>query len=410
MHNFYLKSLTTILATFLLLPYAHGQAWTIYNTANSGLPYNNATCVLPDGQGGVWIGTDYRLAHFDGNSTWEIYDTNNSGLPDNAIRSLMLDDVGNLWVGTFLGGLAKYDGSNWTVFDLSNSGLEDNFIRSMLIDQNGIIWIGTTGGLHRYDAANNDWQVFNIFNSPLLSGNIPCLALDANNVLWIGTINGGLARLENGNFTIYDADNSLLNDNTILQIHIDANQNKWLSTPAGGLNILDNAGVWFLYITLNSGICDNSINSVAELDGTFYIGTAVGGICTFNFWSNYHSGNTPMPGDDVNCIVVDDDALWLSVEELGIVKFIPSLFTDVNDVPALPAIKVYPNPATDFLSIETPVNTTARLYDLNGRLQIEKENLTDHDLLNIQHLPKGVYFLELKIGEQRFIRKIVKMS
>ncbi len=383
------------------------QAWTTYNMSNSGMPYDNATCVLPDGQGGLWIGTDYRLAHFDGNNSWEIFDTNNSGLPDNAIRSLLLDDEDNLWIGTFLGGLAKYDGTNWTVFNTSNSGLEDNFIRSLLIDQTGIMWIGTSGGLHQYDGI--DWTVYNLFNSPLLSGNIPCMALDTSNVLWVGTINGGLARIENGNFTVYDADNSLLNDNTILQIYIDEEQNKWLSTPAGGLNIFDNNNTWFLYITLNSGICDNSINSVAELDDNFYIGTATGGICTFGFWDNYNTTNTPLPSNDINCIVAENDSiLWMSVENEGIVKFIPDLLTDTEDVEDLPIINISPNPTANYLNIATDIPVKTRLYNVNGQLQMEKLIQADQRL-DIRHLPKGIYFLEMQNDRKKQIMKVIKI-
>jgi ligand-binding sensor domain-containing protein len=62
------------------------------------------------------------LAKFDG-VNWTVYNTSNSGLPYNYVFAIAIDGQGNKWIGTNGGGLAKFDGVNWTVYNTSNSGL-----------------------------------------------------------------------------------------------------------------------------------------------------------------------------------------------------------------------------------------------------------------------------------------------
>jgi len=381
------------------------ESWTIYNTDNSGLPYNNVFCTLPDEQGNLWVGTDYGLGYFDGQN-WTTYRTDNSGLPHNSVRSLLFDKHGDLWIGTFIGGLAKYDGTNWTVYDITNSGLEDNYIRTLAMDADTVLWIGTSGGLHRFDGA--DWRVYNMNNSDLISSNIPTLAVDENNDLWIGTINGGIARLQDTTITLYTADNTLLTDNTILDIYIDEQQNKLLACPAGGLNILDPNTNATAFLTLNSLICDNSISAITELRGTIYLGTAPAGICTFGEWTTYNTDNSPLTTNTIRSFNTEGDSiLWISTDFGGLIRFRPDFSITNQPVADLPDIQVYPNPAVDFIHVYTPVHARVRMYDISGNVWYEHEKVLDSETIPVDNIPAGIYFLELFFGKQKIIKKVL---
>ncbi len=381
------------------------ESWTIYNTDNSGLPYNNVFCTLSDEQGNLWIGTDYGLGYFDGQN-WTTYRTDNSDLPHNSVRSLLLDEHGDLWVGTFIGGLAKFDSTNWTIYDITNSGLEDNYIRTLAMDADTVLWIGTSGGLHRFDGT--DWKVYNMGNSNLISSNVPTLAVDENNDLWIGTINGGVAHLQDTTMTIYTADNTLLTDNTILDIYIDEQQNKLLACPAGGLNILDTNANATAFITLNSLICDNSISAIAELRGTIYLGTAPAGICTFGEWTTYNTDNSPLTTNTIRSFHVEGDSiLWISTDFGGLIRFRPDFPTANQPAADLPNIQLYPNPAVDFIHLYTPVHARIRMYDVSGNMWYENENVLDSETIPVDNLPSGIYFLELFFGQQKIIKKVL---
>jgi hypothetical protein len=83
---------------------------------------------------------------------------------------------------------------------------------------------------------------------------------------------------------------------------------------------------------------------------------------------------------------------------------------------AMSALKVYPNPVQDILQIELPAveegKATLTLYALTGeKLLIENLNLQEVGAvteLSLRHLPQGVYLLELKTNQRRFIEKIIK--
>jgi len=401
-----LKIYYTIILTLCasISMFAQGD-WTIYNTDNSGLPYDDVYSTTSDQQGGIWVGTAYGLGYFDGEN-WMTFRTDNSGLPDNSIRALLLDKNGHLWIGTFLGGLVKYDGTNWTVYNISNSGLEDNFIRILVMDNEDILWIGTSGGLHSFDGSN--WEIYNMNNSNLISNNIASLAIDSENTLWAGTINGGLARLKDDNISILSADNTTLTDNTILDIFIDEADNKWLACPAGGLNIFDNNNQHFYYINLNSDICDNSINTIAQVHETTFLGMAAVGICTFGDWTNYNIDNSPLTTNTVRDITIQQDSiLWMSMDNGGLIKFIPDITIANTPVSALPNIRIFPNPATEFIHIDTPLHTSVRLYDTSGRLLYSNENVSITPTISVNKFPAGIYFLELIFEEGRTTKKIV---
>jgi len=380
-------------------------SWTIYNTSNSGLPYDNVFCTLPDGQGNIWVGTDYGLGYFDGQN-WTTYRTDNSGLPHNSVRSLLLDENGDLWVGTFIGGLAKYDGTDWTIYDIYNSELEDNFIRALVMDADTALWIGTSGGLHRFDGTA--WQVYNMNNSSLISNNITSLALDTNDDLWIGTLNGGIARLQDTTMTLYTADNTLLTDNTILDIYIDDQQNKFLACPAGGLNILDPDANATAFLTLNSLICDNSISAIAALNGTIFLGTAPAGICTFGEWTHYTTDNSPLTNNTIRSFTPEGDSiLWIAPDFGGLIRFQPDFPTAHQPVFDLPDIRVYPNPAVDFIHVYAPVYACVRMYDISGSLWYENAKTIDSEVIPVNHLPSGMYFLELFFDRKKITKKVI---
>jgi len=194
---------------FPTVAWSQTAEWTVYNTANSGLPYNTIAYPLAiDAQGNVWIGTGDHLglggglAKFDGEN-WTVYNKANSGLTSNDVWALAFDAQGNLWAGTGDdfhpegGGLAKFDGENWTVYHTSNSPLTWHMVISLAFDAQENLWMGmwsthtTTGGVAKFDGEN--WWVFNEWNSGLPHVTATGLAFDAQGNLWIGTYGGGLA-------------------------------------------------------------------------------------------------------------------------------------------------------------------------------------------------------------------------
>ncbi len=85
---------------------------------------------------------------------------------------------------------------------------------------------------------------------------------------------------------------------------------------------------------------------------------------------------------------------------------------DAVDFPNDNSIYVFPNPANEFITIQTQIppgnNTTYVLYDTVGK-QIKKGNIyTQKAIVSLKDMPAGVYFLEVRNGGDRFVEKVVK--
>ena len=75
----------------------------------------------------------------------------------------------------------------------------------------------------------------------------------------------------------------------------------------------------------------------------------------------------------------------------------------------LPNIKMYPNPTTGELKIESGglriVNVV--IYDVFGKIQ-KIENRKTERVINVSHLPVGVYFMKISTEVGEVVRKVVK--
>lgn len=99
--------------------------------------------------------------------------------------------------------------------------------------------------------------------------------------------------------------------------------------------------------------------------------------------------NTIMVIDDVELAMGDDDAIF----EIG----------------TLPIFSVRPNPATEniILTPATNENYAARMFDTNGKLVWENSNLQGETTLNVSNFTKGVYFLQVKQGQNVKSQKVL---
>jgi ligand-binding sensor domain-containing protein len=87
------------------------------------------TCLALEGNT-LWAST-YDLGLIKYNTvTWskEVFNSKNSGLPYNSIQAIAIDAAGNKWIGLRNGqGIVKFDGRSWTKYDLfTSSSIENN--------------------------------------------------------------------------------------------------------------------------------------------------------------------------------------------------------------------------------------------------------------------------------------------
>lgn len=71
-------------------------------------------------------------------------------------------------------------------------------------------------------------------------------------------------------------------------------------------------------------------------------------------------------------------------------------------------VEIYPNPSTGYVKLRGELSEgTARLTDITGRLILERQ-LPDENLIDLTQQPEGVYLVEIQMGNERVIKRVVK--
>jgi len=85
--------------------------------------------------------------------------------------------------------------------------------------------------------------------------------------------------------------------------------------------------------------------------------------------------------------------------------------TSINDPNLNKHIRIYPIPTQAYLTIEANLNSTGFLtytmLNLQGRV-LQTDSFKNQFILDLNSLPKGLYFLVIQVGKNRLIRKVLK--
>jgi len=170
----------------------------------SSLPSNHTTALLPDADGGLWIGASGDLAHWS-NGKLETF-------PDTRGRVLDIrpDSAGNVWMlrsrqGADAGPLCRISGHESHCFD-PGKGHPCKYASALAIDADDTLWLGGTGGLCRFrDGRFSTFLADELGTNSALAG-IVALAMDPQRALWIGAFRQtgsltGLGRFRDGTYT-----------------------------------------------------------------------------------------------------------------------------------------------------------------------------------------------------------------
>ena len=255
----------------------------------------NASALLVDSKGRLWVGTAEGLDLYDINQFFLrnfISGPGTLSLSNNDIKCIYQDPSGAIWIGTYKG-LNKVDQSpsRFTHFEaepgMANS-LSDNIVYSILEDKQGQVWVATYDGVNLFDRETNQFTV--IRHDPkdpesLSSNKIRTLSLDSTGQIWIGTETSGVNRLDpiTGRITHYynvPGDDNSLTENNILSMMVDRKGRIWIGTGKG-INIIDPVSGKNTRINKEGQnmirLIENHVWSVYEdRAGNFWLGTSEG--------------------------------------------------------------------------------------------------------------------------------------
>lgn len=70
-------------------------------------------------------------------------------------------------------------------------------------------------------------------------------------------------------------------------------------------------------------------------------------------------------------------------------------------------IKLYPNPAKDFIQIAGVENASVEMYDITGRMVLNVSNFHSRETLAVDGFGKGVYLLVIEEGKSRLTKRVI---
>jgi len=143
-------------------------------------------------------------------------------------------------------------------------------------------------------------------------------------------------------------------------------------------------------------------------------------ICNNTIYNIINQFNVSIDFEDNCWCGIDSLAIANSIYDahddlsLGIIDFSPfqSLcFDGINDIVNEDSFLIYPNPSSDFITIETPANegnSELTVYNISGQ-QILKQKINNTKILvNIEGLNLGIYFLKVRNKNGIAVKKFTK--
>ncbi|HTW63801.1 MAG TPA: two-component regulator propeller domain-containing protein [Bryobacteraceae bacterium] len=317
----------------------------------SGLPDTKINCLLPDGDHGLWIGTDNGIVRWNG------AELTRAGLPPDLDRfqalAMIRDRDGNLWVGTDSRGLLRLNGAG--VASLNEKGEPSLAVTAVFEDREGNLWTGSASGLERLrdspfvsystpeglptDGSNPVFvdQENRMWFAPVTGGlwwvkngqhgSVTQAGLDKDIVysiaggdgeLWLGRQRGGLTRFQwqsgagDSTFrtrTYTSADG--LAQNSVYSVYVSRDGTVWAGTLSGGVSRLKDGK--FTTYTIAQGLASNTVVSILETsDGILWFATPNGlSALAKDRWISY-APRDGLPSENINCLFEDSaGVLWV---------------------------------------------------------------------------------------------------
>ncbi|HLI84924.1 MAG TPA: two-component regulator propeller domain-containing protein [Bryobacteraceae bacterium] len=236
-----------------------------------GLPGYDASTVLQDHAGRIWIGyRDSGLVLFspDGYKQY----TRRDGLPSDEVFSIRETRGGELLVGTRDGlarGMASTQGIHFTNFRPPDP-LARYSVYDSLEDSSGRLWLGLPQGLGQL--VDGKLRMV-IQGGPLLNTAFVALLEARDGALWAGTFGRGLWRVKNGQMRQFTTADGLSSDN-IRSIREDRDGTLWIATFGGGLNEYRNGK--FFSFAAKDGLLSDNISGVADDGQSLWLSTTRG--------------------------------------------------------------------------------------------------------------------------------------
>jgi len=314
---------------------------------------NNLYSIAIDTNGVKWIATEGK-GIFSYNGDTLINYTTQDGLVFDFTTSIAIDKLNRKWIATEGKGISIFDGTTWDTIKITDNKKET--IYSIKIDSHDTKWISTYFGIYEYQ-----YSVINKYNIDSYGYLSNGTLIDSKGNKWFATSGNGVYKFDGVNWTQYTTSDGLI-DNWILSLYEDNYGNIWCGNKNSGISIFNGIN----WIPISNDILNNiEITSILVISNKL----------------KSSSGNKIWLGTK-NGLYINQD-FHLNIKE-----------NKIN------FIKVFPNPAYNYLYLTNNVNIKSKfiISNLNGQI-VSQGNILENKKIDISNIPKGIYIL--KIGNKR---------
>ena len=210
----------------------------------------------------------------------------------------------------------------------------------------------------------------------------------------VNTNNTGYART--GYIYINDVSDGI-NNVTSLEIYQDACCTNWVVSPSYQ-QVPSGGGNYSIDVSA-SGSC-NFNYSISDPNWIYFMNYGSNGV--LNYYVSANTTGYTRTGyiyiNDANCSINNVNSLFITqASNVGI----DEINSDNN------AINIYPNPATDNITIESSHKATIEIYNLQGQ-SIKSLAINEGKTnIDVSEIPKGIYFIKSYFEAEIIIRKII---
>jgi len=165
--------------------------------------------------------------------------------------------------------------------------------------------------------------------------------------------------------------------------------------------------------TYTSNIIINSVNTSVSQNGTTL--TAISSSATYQ-WLDCGNGNSQVMGaNSQNFTPTQSGTYSLQITENGCTDTSGCLLVNVNGISELKAesfLTVFPNPATDFITLEIKnksiIGETIEIKNILGEVLFTQKINSNRMNLDCSDWSNGIYFIQIKNSAKVYSQKIVK--
>ena len=391
------KTLILIIYTLFCVASARSLPYKIsYLTADNGLSRNLVDYIFRDSRGFMWLCTSKGLDRYDGYEFIH-FDSRNpvNPLQSDNVHCVEEDIDGNLWIGTENGLYFL----NYKTGEIQNTtkklNSKQDFTNHQIIfinkDEQGNLWVGYNTGLAKIHFNKDEITVEEVCHTSTAISSI----LFCNGNILVGKDNEVFRLIKNnrGKYQRINADNTLRHFAGSVNTMFYDNGLIWIGTANGLYKYEPASEILTRYIATFSKPNEISSNYVTDIkknkEGQLVIGTLIG----LNFYDYHTDSFTAITSESsgeggalsnnfVNCLLVDDNLIWIGTDKGGLNLLSPnqSTFGNISHDSANPT-SLSRNPVN---SIYEDKDGDLFVGTVEGGLNIRKKGSNDFSHSNAQ--------------------------